>query len=381
MKQRGFKPSPTIWNSMLAAYANGVKVEHAEKVIEQMQAQGIILGSASWVWLIMAYFKARRPQMAMRRVAELLPQTEDDNVVLTEGQFMGLLTQMINAELFPEATQLIQARNKSGSSLSMAALDLFLQRFGTVKTLNLGAMADTLTHARRLGLTPSVFSLSHVLSGLLYSGCLDDAQQLLINMHQVGMKFSRLTYSKLIMYLVRCRGREEADIARRLLFETEGISPGKHHTLYAAIIEAYCHLSKDPNHAQEQATCLQIADDLFDRMRELDENPNQKIYGDLIDAHLAKQTDRDVEKALYYFKTFRSSRFHSKARNVQGTTVILWITVISGLVDAGRLNLAKEIIDLMKKDGYQVMPKHRKLLALTLTVERSTASQSNEEFD
>jgi len=191
-----------------------------------------------------------------------------------------------------------------------------------------------------------------------------------------------LTYSKLIMYLVRCERIQEIDAARRLLEEMARVELRATSVQYAAVIQGYCRLatagrSSDPADPPDLAVrSLASANELFESMGSLGLPPTQKTFGDLIGANLGFHTDQGTETALSYFQTFLASRYYSDSQNGLGLTVLIWHTLLDGLMKSGRVTLAKQMLDRMHNSGYFVAEKNRGMARLIPEIENAARAQS-----
>ncbi|XP_024531808.1 pentatricopeptide repeat-containing protein At3g29290 isoform X1 [Selaginella moellendorffii] len=308
------KPDVAMYNTMLAAYGRGHKLERVLQTWERMQKEGCVENVGTYCLLVSTFVQTNQADLALDAYARMNSQ----GLKATDGIYRGLVCVCATQGRWLVALTFFKEMLESGCKPTIVTYNVLMRALGKAGKWEI--VLDLLPRMKASGVAPDFYTVNAVLNGLIAAREFDRAMLFFHSVKSSGMKLDREVYN---VILVACQKSKNWEAALSLVQEMEqtGIAPNE--VTFGPLLVA-CENAKQVEVAlrlyehMKQRRCVpnthvvasliracgkelmwQQARNIYRDFRKAGQKPNVYVYNALIDAycrsqkyHLAKKVDR-----------------------------------------------------------------------------------------
>lgn len=386
--------SENAWASLITAFIQCGRADLAEKVWDDIAAQGIPFSVIHWTaiidgqgesgavdqaivtWremlgqnvapdvtayraIIQALFKHPKPAEAMQMFEDFKKTNvaaDDKSLLVYNVVLHGLFSHGRGAD----ARRLFDDMRTGGPKPDIVTYNTLLGYYG--RRSDMKSLARCLQMLSDNNLTGDVFTFSTILSALLRIGRKDATSLMLNAMKKQGVEPNVATFTAIIRSAMEERDEDHLKACLDILqtMENDGrkdMQPtvATYSTLITGIVRGGF-LSDALEDEYVQA--------MLKRMAQRDVHPNSALYNTLISTALQRESSGTLERALGYYREMRRRRI---------MTLSSWYILIHGLMQQHELGLAGEVVGDLLNSGIVLPMSLQRLVMLVRTELRAEA--------
>eukprot|EP00929_Paragymnodinium_shiwhaense_P043176 TRINITY_DN2223_c0_g1_i3.p1 TRINITY_DN2223_c0_g1~~TRINITY_DN2223_c0_g1_i3.p1 ORF type:complete len:898 (+),score=285.41 TRINITY_DN2223_c0_g1_i3:166-2859(+) len=327
MQRAGCKPSSTTYNCLTNMAATAGDAAAAWNIVTQMEAAGVTPDRYTIAIMMKAVSRSADSALNLNRALSLLERTGLD-ICGDDVLFVTVLETCIKQRKLELIERILQQFEDS-SKLQRASMQthaVVIKGYGLIRRVDKCREAFSNLVDRR-GAVPSIIVVGCMLDALVCNGCVTEAVKLQRRLRSGGMQTNEVMYSTLMKGLMV---ESDLDTALLLLDEmkADGLRPPV--SIYNCVMDAQNRLGNAPK-AAALLQKMEAAGCGTDDTTRLMLIRSATAHGDY---------DKAVE-TFFALSTSRGTSSHTSAYN----------TLVSGCVQANRLDLSARLVSDMDKAG------------------------------